>query len=70
MLQTGSFDPQFGFNLLLPLFAAILLGGAGSPYGAIIGGVILGLAEEWSTLFISPNGNSSSASASSSRSCS
>lgn len=52
VLQTGSFDPQFGFNLLLPLFAAILLGGAGSPYGAIIGGVILGLAEEWSTLFV------------------
>lgn len=52
VLQTGSFDPQFGFSLLLPLFAAILLGGAGSPYGAIIGGVILGLAEEWSTLFI------------------
>lgn len=53
VLQTGSFDPQFGFNLLLSLFAAILLGGAGSPYGAMIGGIVLGIAEEWSTLFIS-----------------
>ncbi|MGH2881608.1 MAG: ABC transporter permease subunit, partial [Solirubrobacteraceae bacterium] len=41
--------------LLLPLFAAVLLGGAGSPYGAIVGGIVLGIAEEWSTLFVSPN---------------
>jgi len=51
----GSFDPQFGIALLLPLFAAILLGGAGNPYGALAGGVFLGLVEEWSTLFISPD---------------
>jgi neutral amino acid transport system permease protein len=52
--STGGFDPNFGFSLLLPLFAAILLGGAGDPYGALAGGVVLGLVEEWSTLFISP----------------
>ena len=52
--STGGFDPTFGFTLLLPLFAAILVGGAGDPYGALAGGVVLGLAEEWSTLFISP----------------
>ena len=52
--STGGFDPSFGFTLLLPLFAAILIGGAGDPYGALAGGVVLGLAEEWSTLFISP----------------
>jgi neutral amino acid transport system permease protein len=50
--STGSFDPNFGFTLLLPLFAAILVGGAGNPYGALAGGVLLGLVEEWSTLFI------------------
>ncbi len=55
VLSTGAFDPQFGFTLLLPLFAAVLLGGAGSPYGAIVGGIVLGIAEEWSTLFVSPN---------------
>ena len=54
VLSTGAFDPQFGFTLLLPLFAAVLLGGAGSPYGAIAGGLIIGIAEEWSTLFVQP----------------
>jgi neutral amino acid transport system permease protein len=48
----GSFSPQFGFALLLPLFAAILVGGAGNPYGALAGGVLLGVVQEWSTLFI------------------
>jgi neutral amino acid transport system permease protein len=48
----GSFAPDFGFTLLLPLFAAILVGGAGNPYGALAGGILLGLVEEWSTLFI------------------
>ena len=48
----GSFSPQFGFALLLPLFAAVLVGGAGNPYGALAGGMLLGLVQEWSTLFI------------------
>lgn len=55
VLSTGAFDPQFGFTLLLPLFAAVLLGGAGSPYGAMVGGIVLGIAEEWSTLFVNPD---------------
>lgn len=50
----GSFDPEFGFTLLLAMFAAILIGGAGNPYGALLGGVVIGLAQEWSTLFIEP----------------
>jgi neutral amino acid transport system permease protein len=54
VVSTGGFDPSFGFTLLLPLFAAVLIGGAGDPYGALVGGIVLGLAEEWSTLFISP----------------
>lgn len=54
VLSTGAFDPQFGFTLLLPLFAAVILGGAGSPYGAIAGGLVIGLAEEGSTLFVAP----------------
>ncbi|MGH2872923.1 MAG: branched-chain amino acid ABC transporter permease [Solirubrobacteraceae bacterium] len=55
VMSVGAFDPQFGFTLLLPLFAAVLVGGVGSPYGAIAGGIVLGLAEEWSTLFINPD---------------
>ena len=34
-----------GFDLLLPLFAAAILGGIGSPYGAALGGLIIGMAE-------------------------
>jgi neutral amino acid transport system permease protein len=52
--STGAFTPEFGFSLLLPLFAAVLVGGAGNPYGALAGGVFLGVVQEWSTLFIAP----------------
>jgi neutral amino acid transport system permease protein len=44
-----SFDPNFGFALLLPVFAAVVLGGIGSAYGALAGGLALGLATELST---------------------
>jgi len=48
LIQT-SFDPNFGFQLLLPVFAAVVLGGIGSAYGALAGGLALGLAMELST---------------------
>lgn len=35
-----------GWNMLLPVFAAAILGGIGKPYGAIVGGLVIGLAEE------------------------
>ncbi|MAG95909.1 MAG: branched-chain amino acid ABC transporter permease [Alphaproteobacteria bacterium] len=38
-----------GWNLLLPIFAATILGGIGRPYGAMAGGLIIGLAEELSS---------------------
>jgi len=37
--------PYMGFDLLLPLFAAAILGGIGSMPGAVAGGLIVGLAE-------------------------
>ena len=37
---------NLGWNLLLPMFAAALLGGIGKPLGAIAGGLIIGIAEE------------------------
>jgi len=37
--------PYMGFNLLLPLFAAAILGGIGSVPGAVIGGIFVGLCE-------------------------
>ncbi len=38
-----------GFNVLLPIFAAAILGGVGQPYGAMLGGLVIGLAEELSS---------------------
>ncbi|MCF2970317.1 branched-chain amino acid ABC transporter permease [Synechococcus sp. Nb3U1] len=46
--------PTMGWRLLLPIFAAAILGGIGRPYGAIAGGLVIGVAEELSTLVISP----------------
>jgi len=37
---------NLGWNMLLPMFAAALLGGIGKPMGAIAGGLIIGIAEE------------------------
>jgi branched-chain amino acid transport system permease protein len=37
--------PLLGFELLLPLFAAVILGGVGSVYGALAGSLVVGLAE-------------------------
>lgn len=45
--------PPMGWQLLLPLFAAAILGGIGQPYGAMVGGLIIGIAQEVSTGFIS-----------------
>ena len=44
-----SMHPNLGWNLLLAMFAAAVLGGIGKPMGAIAGGLIIGLAEELST---------------------
>lgn len=45
--------PEMGWNMLLPIFAAVILGGIGSPYGAMAGGMIIGISQELSTAFIS-----------------
>ena len=47
--------PVMGWRLLLPLFAAAILGGIGKPYGAIAGGMVIGIAQEMSTLVITPD---------------
>ncbi|MEO1796531.1 MAG: branched-chain amino acid ABC transporter permease [Pseudomonadota bacterium] len=40
-----SFKPFTYFQLLLPIFAAAIVGGLGSPIGAIIGGFVIAFAE-------------------------
>jgi neutral amino acid transport system permease protein len=48
----GVMTPNFGWVLLLSLFAAAVVGGLKSAYGALVGGLLLGLVEEWSTMFV------------------
>jgi branched-chain amino acid transport system permease protein len=47
--------PDLSFNILLPIFAAAIVGGIGQPYGAVAGGLIVGFTEtlavfNWSVL--------------------
>ncbi|MDX1473362.1 MAG: branched-chain amino acid ABC transporter permease [Reinekea sp.] len=37
--------PDLSFNILLPIFAAAIVGGVGHVYGAVIGGFVVGFAE-------------------------
>lgn len=39
------FKPDLSFFILLPIFAAAIVGGVGHPYGAIAGGFVVGFAE-------------------------
>jgi branched-chain amino acid transport system permease protein len=52
---TVQLRPELGFSLILPLFAAAILGGTGSMYGAVIGGLLVGFSESFSVLII-PSG--------------
>ncbi len=49
---TVQIRPELGFSLILPLFAAAILGGTGSMYGAVLGGLIVGLSENLSVMVI------------------
>ena len=49
---TQGFDYQIGFKLLLLMFAAVVLGGLGTIWGAIVGAFIIGLFTELTTLFV------------------
>jgi branched-chain amino acid transport system permease protein len=49
---TVQLRPEMGFNLLLALFTAAILGGHGSLWGAVVGGLAIGLAENLSVLVI------------------
>ena len=47
-------EPMMGLTNLIKAFAAVLLGGAGNVWGALLGGLIIGIAENLSVAFISP----------------
>ena len=44
--------PLMGLDLLLPIFAAAILGGIGSIPGAVLGGLIIGLSEAAAVQFV------------------
>jgi neutral amino acid transport system permease protein len=47
-------QPELGFEFLLPIFAAVVLGGIGNAFGALSAGILLGVVIEWSTFFVAP----------------
>jgi branched-chain amino acid transport system permease protein len=48
----GQLRPTMGAELLLPLFAAVILGGIGSVWGSVLGGLLVGLAESASVALV------------------
>jgi branched-subunit amino acid ABC-type transport system permease component len=47
------FRPTVGFNYLIVVFAATLLGGIGRPYGAMLGAFVVGLTTQLGTAYVS-----------------
>ena len=47
-------EPVIGQRLILPIFAAAVLGGLGSIPGAVAGALAIGLVEELTVLFLNP----------------
>jgi branched-chain amino acid transport system permease protein len=51
-LERGTLNTDLGWLLLLLIFAAVILGGIGSVYGAIFGGLIIGIASRLSLIWL------------------
>jgi branched-chain amino acid transport system permease protein/neutral amino acid transport system permease protein len=47
--------PYMGWNFLIPLFAATILGTIGNMWGALVGGLVIGVAQQVSTAFLLPS---------------
>jgi len=51
-LTNPGITPNMGLDFLLKCFAIVVLGGLGNPVGALVGGLVLGIAESVSSLFV------------------
>jgi len=51
-LERGTLSYNLGWVLLLLIFAAVILGGIGSIYGAMVGGLLIGLTQSVSLVWI------------------
>jgi branched-chain amino acid transport system permease protein len=47
-----SFDPVFGFVFSLKALVALVLGGVGNVWGALLGGIVLGFIESFSSFYL------------------
>ena len=47
-----SFDPNYGFTFAIKALIALTLGGIGNVYGALLGGILLGVIESSSQFYI------------------
>ena len=47
-------QPYMGWIFLIPLFAATILGTIGNMWGALVGGLVIGVAQQVSTAFLMP----------------
>jgi len=54
-ITTVSFDFSLGSLFLIPMIAAAVLGGIGQPYGAMLGGLIVGVSSEVASAVSNPN---------------
>ncbi|ELZ46086.1 inner-membrane translocator [Halorubrum californiense DSM 19288] len=61
VLLRGTIQFDFGWLLLLLIFAAVILGGIGSVYGAIAGGLVIGVVFTTSTIWIPSDFNQAAA---------
>jgi branched-subunit amino acid ABC-type transport system permease component len=53
-ITSSSITPSFGETFLFVIFAAVIVGGVGSVYGAILGAAVIGFVTEISAVFINP----------------
>ncbi len=51
-LEAGGLQSSLGWDLLLLIFSAVILGGIGSIYGAIVGGLIIGVITQVAQIWV------------------
>jgi branched-chain amino acid transport system permease protein/neutral amino acid transport system permease protein len=51
-MEESALNPQTGFQELFVIFGAVILGGIGRPYGAMLGALVVGLLTEVSGMYV------------------
>ena len=52
LATTYSFDPVYGFDIAIKALVALTLGGIGTMYGALLGGIFLGIIETMGSYYV------------------